>query len=609
MGAKMHGFYRLAAATPKLTLADVGANVEETFRLYREAAARGAAAVFPALGLSGATCGDILKHPHFLDTLSAAARELACAAGATLLVFGFFLRYRDAVLPVVAVAQNGRVRGFVSGVGEGELEWGGASVPIGRNLIFTSGDDFCFGVEMGTGLLPASPFLALAGARAIFQPAAEPEIPGGRSARCACLCARSARTHSAYVYAGAGPGESTTDAVYSGHGLLLENGRVLAENEPFPREGELLYGDVDFARLGALRLRSDAFQNRKMDAEFRTVLLDAVPVSPDLSFAFNPPHPLVPQPDEADAYCAEVLALQSVGLARRMEHTGAKKLILGVSGGLDSTLALLVALEGCKRLELPASTVLAVQLPGFGTTPRTHNNAETLCRELGVDTMHIDITPGARQHFADLGHDPAVLDVTYENTQARLRTQLLMNLANRHGGLVVGTGDLSELALGWCTYNGDHMSMYAVNATIPKTLLRHLIGFVAGRSAGALRGTLLDILATPVSPELLPPAGDGSIAQATETLLGPYELHDFFLHHFLSYGASAEKMLFLAENAFAGKYTPEMLTACLRTFLRRFFQQQYKRNCLPDGPQATSLSLSPRGAWRMPSDAKPDSFL
>ena len=578
----MFGFYRLAAVVPELRVADVDFNLSKLAEGYEKAAKAGAAAVvFPELCITGYSCGDLFFQRRLLDRASEAAVEFAAltAGRGTVAIFGLPLLHEDALYNVAAVAQGGELRGLVPktllpnyrefyekrhfrsgrGIVGACVSFGTRSLPFGTDLLFDCGGGF-------------------------------------RSARCLA----------AYVLASAGVHESTTDVVFGGHALIADNGRLAAENRRFARKGSLLLADVDFDRLGAARLSESSFHDNPLPEgkRFRTIPLDRVEGSPDFAFAYNPPRPFVPgDVEHRRERCTEIFDIQCAGLAKRVEHTGAKKLVIGISGGLDSTLALLVAAECCRLIGRPASDIVALTMPGFGTTGRTRGNAVKLCELLGVTLREVDIRPACLRHFEDIGHDPAKLDTAYENVQARERTQILMDIANEAGGMVVGTGDLSEIALGWSTYNGDHMSMYAVNCSIPKTLIRFLIETTAERSVPELAAVLRDVIDTPVSPELLPASADGSINQKTEELIGPYELHDFFLYHFIKYGAEPEKIRALAGAAFAGVYDEETIERTLKIFLRRFFQQQFKRSCIPDGPKVGTIALSPRGDWRMPSDA------
>ena len=419
------------------------------------------------------------------------------------------------------------------------------------------------------------------------------------------VTSQSARTVSAYLYASAGAGESTTDAVFGGHCMIAENGRLLAERLPLSPSDELLVTEIDVQRLAAERRRTN--QSLSEEDSYRRISFSLTPCETQLTRSISP-RPFIPaDPQELADRCEEIIAIQTEGLRQRVERAFAKKLVLGISGGLDSTLALLVAVRAMDALKRPRTDVIAVTMPCFGTTKRTKNNATVLCEELGVDFRCIDIFDAVNLHFRDIGHDPSLRDVTYENCQARERTQVLMDVANDCGGMVVGTGDLSELALGWATYNGDHMSMYGVNADVPKTLIRHLVAQVADRAAkdgnARLAASLRDVLDTPVSPELLPANENGEIAQKTEDLVGPYEIHDFYLYYLLRFGFSPAKLYHIAKHALGGTYDEQTLKKWLRIFVRRFFAQQFKRSCSPDGPKVGSVSLSPRGAWQMPSDA------
>ena len=628
----MFGFYRLAAVVPELRVADVDFNLSKLAEGYEKAAKAGAAAVvFPELCITGYSCGDLFFQRRLLDRASEAAVEFAAltAGRGTVAIFGLPLLHEDALYNVAAVAQGGELRGLVPktllpnyrefyekrhfrsgrGIVGACVSFGTRSLPFGTDLLFDCGGGFRFAVEICEdlwGVLPPSSLLALGGARAIFNPSAGTELASKAEYRRELVRQQSARCLAAYVLASAGVHESTTDVVFGGHALIADNGRLAAENRRFARKGSLLLADVDFDRLGAARLSESSFHDNPLPEgkKFRTIPLDRVEGSPDFAFAYNPPRPFVPgDVEHRRERCTEIFDIQCAGLAKRVEHTGAKKLVIGISGGLDSTLALLVAAECCRLIGRSASDIVALTMPGFGTTGRTRGNAVKLCELLGVTLREVDIRPACLRHFEDIGHDPAKLDTAYENVQARERTQILMDIANEAGGMVVGTGDLSEIALGWSTYNGDHMSMYAVNCSIPKTLIRFLIETTAERSVPELAAVLRDVIDTPVSPELLPASADGSINQKTEELIGPYELHDFFLYHFIKYGAEPEKIRELAGAAFAGVYDEETIERTLKIFLRRFFQQQFKRSCIPDGPKVGTIALSPRGDWRMPSDA------
>ncbi len=624
----MYGFYRMAAIVPVLKVGDIGFNSRILLKEYDAACRAGAAvAIFPELSLTGYSCGDLFFQEQLLLTAEKAGAELARQSRETVLIFGMPLRYRDAIHNVAVVAHRGKIRGivpksllpnyrefyekrqFTSGMNirNTEIAIDGEKAPFGVDLIFSAGANFTLGVEICEdlwGVIPPSSKLALGGAKIICNLSAGTGLAGKADYRRELVRQQSARCLAAYMLASAGVHESTTDCVFSGHALIADNGRLAAENRRFSRKTTMILADVDLKRLRNARYSDSSFNDIKCDVVFRDIRLEDVPASPDLEYAYLPAHPFVPEDlEHRRERCQEILNIQAAALAKRLEHTNSKTMVVGISGGLDSTLALLVCVEVCKLLNRPHSDIMAVTMPGFGTTGRTYNNAVKLSGLLGAELREIDIKASSMQHFQDIGHDPAIIDTTYENAQARERTRILMNLANKHGGLVIGTGDLSEIALGWSTFNGDHMSMYSVNCSIPKTLIRFLINNIAEETGGEMAEVLYDITDTPVSPELLPPAEDGTIQQTTETLIGPYELHDFFLYHFIKYGAEPAKLLYLAGHAFGETYSPEVIEKWLKVFLRRFFQQQFKRNCMPDGPKVGTIALSPRGDWRMPSDA------
>lgn len=637
-----HGFRRLAAVVPPVRPAAVAENVEAILAAARHAHDAGAdVAVFPELAVTGYTCADLFFQPALLD---AAEHGLAALLEHTrdlapLLIVGIPVRVEGLLFNCAAVLHKGRLLGvvpktFLPNSREFyEKRWfsaapqarsatvtlAGLTVPLGTDLVFAADGepDFVVGVELCEDLwspIPPSTFAALNGATILCNLSASDELVGKSDYRRALLQQQSARCLAAYAYAGAGPGESSTDLVFGGHTLIAENGRLLSEGERFGFEMRCLCADIDVQWLATERLQTPSFaQAAAASPPARRIPFSAtaraLPPMPLLRFV--DPHPFVPSdPAVRHERCAEIFAIQSTGLATRLRHTGLRHVVLGLSGGLDSTLALLVCLEAFHRCDLPLDGLLVLTMPGFGTSNRTLGNVRALCEALGLVLETIDIGPACRQHLQDLGHDGRTGDIAYENAQARERTQLLMNRANMVGGLVVGTGDLSELALGWCTYNGDHMSMYGVNSGVPKTLVRHLVGWFAERHAAPTAAEVLrDILDTPISPELLPTDAQGGIAQHTESVVGPYELHDFFLYHFVRYGAPPAKLLYLAANAFGAKHSADDLSRWLGVFLRRFFAQQFKRSCLPDGPKVGSLNLSPRGDWRMPSDASPAVWL
>ncbi len=640
------GFFRVAAATPRIRVADVEGNADAIIATVRAAAERGVSALaLPELCLTGYTCADL-----FLDRtlLRSCERELSriLAETAEMPVFftvGVPVAHGSALYNCAAACCAGRLIGltakaYLPNYGEFyERRWftpaplrggsfvsfAGGMVPLGSGLVYRCTDPgmgaVAIGVEVCEDLWVADPpSVAMAleqDATVIMNASASDEVIGKTAYRHSLVSQQSARLFCAYLYADAGEGESTTDLVFAGENLVAENGSILARTPLFTCD--MAVADVDLDRLVAERRRSTTWQRPLFSrggtqevgfsfagapeerAEATVVLRSALEA--DRVF---PRAPFVPE-DRGDLAerCEEILNLQAHGLATRLAHTGTRHAVIGLSGGLDSTLALLVTVRAFDLLSLPREGITAVSMPGFGTTVRTKTNAQTLAEALGCDFREISIHAAVEQHFADIGHDPTKTDVTYENSQARERTQILMDLANQQGGFVIGTGDLSELALGWATYNGDHMSMYAVNASVPKTLVRHLVRYAAGVFGGQIEETLLDILDTPVSPELLPPTGDGQIAQKTEDLVGPYELHDYFLYYLLRFGFTPGKIFRMACRSFAGSYDRETILSWLRVFYRRFFAQQFKRSCLPDGPKVGSVTLSPRGDWRMPSDA------
>ena len=604
------GFFRAAAATPAIRVADCRHNAGAVAELMEEAAARGVQAiVFPELCLTGYTCGDLfLQQP----LLKAAERELAAlierTAGLPLLAaVGVPVPVNGALYNCAAVFCGGRLLGLsakscVPNYGEFyearhftpapaciEVSFAGFTVPLGCSLLYApeGWDDCVVGVEICEDLWAPEP------------PSTRDEVIGKAAYRRELVRGQSARLLCGYVYADAGEGESTTDLVFSGHNLLAENGTVLAESDPFTTG--VTEADLDLSRMAGERRRVTTWQGGKYEAA-RTVSFP-LPAAPFRLRRRVDPSPFVPKGEsDLSSRCETILNLQAAGLKTRLSCAHASHAVLGVSGGLDSTLALLVCARAFELLGLPKDGILAVSMPGFGTTGRTKSNAQKLAELLGASFREVPIGETVQKHFADIGHDPEKHDVTYENAQARERTQVLMDLANENGGLVIGTGDLSELALGWATYNGDHMSMYGVNGSIPKTLVRHLVRYAAQKAGGELEAVLLDVLDTPVSPELLPPV-DGDIAQKTEDIVGPYELHDFFLYYLLRFGFGPGKIYRLALAAFDGAYDAATIKKWLSTFFRRFFAQQFKRSCLPDGPKVGTVALSPRGDWRMPSDA------
>ena len=622
------GFIKIAAATPDLRVADCAYNASEIVKQAKQAAAKGAhLVVFPELCLTGYTCGDLFLQRTLLDgalaALDTVRRETAELNAAV--VVGLPLVQQGKLFNVAAVLCGGKIEGVVpkqfipnySEFYEARHFVSGAGVPfqtislLGQDTLFAGGEplvfqcadipEFTLGVEICEDLWVADPpstRLAQAGATVIVNLSASDEIIGKASYRRDLVRQQSARLLCAYLYADAGFGESTQDLVFAGHDLIAENGALLAESRLFDRG--VIYADIDVQRLTHERRRMNTFVTEQ------NPMVAALPVHPganDLTDRRFPRTPFVPASKALrDERCEEILCLQATGLATRLRHTHAKTAVVGLSGGLDSTLALIVLVHAFDMLGLDRKGILAVTMPCFGTTARTKGNAEKLADAYGVTLQTVDIKAAVDQHFSDIGQSKDDLSVTFENGQARMRTLVLMNLANKTGGMVVGTGDLSELALGWATYNGDHMSMYGVNASIPKTLVRYLVAYEADRTMGELSDVLYDVLDTPVSPELLPPK-DGEISQRTEDLVGPYELHDFFLYYMLRFGYPPRKIYRIARKTFAGAYGDATIKKWLVTFIRRFFTQQFKRSCLPDGPKVGTVTLSPRGDWRMPSDA------
>ena len=634
------GFIKVAAATPKIRVADCDYNAGEIIRLCHEAAGLGVKIlVFPELCITGYTCGDLFLQDTLLDAAKAALeRILKANDGLDMIVaVGLPVRYEDKLYNCAAVTHGHGLIGLVPKIylpnygefyekrwfdsGKREDSWhvdlcGQDNVCFGALQVVRDLNmpDLTVGVEICEDLWasdPPSTRLASMGATVILNLSASNELVGKAAYRRELVKNQSARLHCAYIYADAGEGESSTDLVFAGHNMIAENGTILAENR---FKTGLTVSEIDIARLAFERRRNTTFQTsdrRWWQPGFRfnisPTMLEQEETALTRPVARNP---FVPsEKDQREERCREIFAIQTQGLKKRLEHTGSQKLVVGVSGGLDSTLAMLVSAMAARELGLPSDALVAVTMPCFGTTQRTKSNAMLLAERLGAQLRVVDITASVRQHFADIGHDESDRSVTYENAQARERTQVLMDIANSINGLVVGTGDLSELALGWATYNGDHMSMYGVNAGVPKTLVRYVVGWYADTCGdAALSGVLNDILATPVSPELLP-AENGEISQKTEDLVGPYELHDFFLYYFVRWGMGPAKIFRLAKYAFAGAYDDATILKWLRTFVRRFFAQQFKRSCLPDGPKVGSVALSPRGDWRMPSDAAARAWL
>lgn len=629
------GFIKVAAATPKIKVADPAYNTEEILKIIDETEKNGASIlVFSELTISGYTCGDLfLQQPLLTECKNQLLRIVKATENKSMLVVvGCPIVIKQKLYNCAVVISDGSILGivpkthlpnysefyelrhFTSGEGLEEDLWFGEEfgyVNVAVNQLFKCKEipEFVVACEICEDLwvpLPPSTYHAMAGATVICNPSASVETTTKESYRRSLVSNQSARLLAAYIYADAGEGESTQDVVYSGHHLICENGSVLAEAKRFTNE--IIYADIDVQKLAAERRKMTSFPGGQTEDYFEQEF--SLEVKENKITRTFPKAPFVPDnQDERDKRCDEILSLQSMGLKKRLEHTNCKHAVVGISGGLDSTLAVLVTARAFDLLDIPRENLICVTMPCFGTTDRTYQNAVSLIKELGATLKEVRIEKAVRQHFADIGHDENNHDVTYENSQARERTQILMDMANQYNGMVIGTGDMSELALGWATYNGDHMSMYAVNCSVPKTLVRYLVLYYAETTDNKkLSEVLMDVLDTPVSPELLPPV-DGVISQKTEDLVGPYELHDFFLYYMLRFGFPKSKLYRMAKLTFDGVYDDETIKKWLDKFYWRFFSQQFKRSCLPDGPKVGSVAVSPRGDLRMPSDASPTAWL
>ncbi len=629
------GFIKVAAATPKIKVADPAYNTEEILKIIDETEKNGASIlVFSELTISGYTCGDLfLQQPLLTECKNQLLRIVKATENKSMLVVvGCPIVIKQKLYNCAVVISDGSILGivpkthlpnysefyelrhFTSGEGLEEDLWFGEEfgyVNVAVNQLFKCKEipELVVACEICEDLwvpLPPSTYHAMAGATVICNPSASVETTTKESYRRSLVSNQSARLLAAYIYADAGEGESTQDVVYSGHHLICENGSVLAEAKRFTNE--IIYADIDVQKLAAERRKMTSFPGGQTDDYFEQEF--SLEVKENKITRTFPKAPFVPDnQDERDKRCDEILSLQSMGLKKRLEHTNCKHAVVGISGGLDSTLAVLVTARAFDLLDIPRENLICVTMPCFGTTDRTYQNAVSLIKELGATLKEVRIEKAVRQHFADIGHDENNHDVTYENSQARERTQILMDMANQYNGMVIGTGDMSELALGWATYNGDHMSMYAVNCSVPKTLVRYLVLYYAETTDNKkLSEVLMDVLDTPVSPELLPPV-DGVISQKTEDLVGPYELHDFFLYYMLRFGFQKSKLYRMAKLTFDGVYDDETIKKWLDKFYWRFFSQQFKRSCLPDGPKVGSVAVSPRGDLRMPSDASPTAWI
>ena len=650
-----YGYVKVASAIPAVRVGDVAYNVEQIENLVIQAEGKGVEViVFPELSLTGYTCQDLFRQQLLLDRVEQGVMRLMDFTRKLdiIAIVGAPVPVGNLLLNCAVVIQKGHVLGMVpkfylpnysefyekrwfasaQDLRDMELRYAGNVVNMTADIqLFRTADGVLFGIEICEDVwapAPPSNKLALAGADIVFNLSASDELIGKHDYLKSLLSQQSARTMTGYVYSSCGFGESTQDVVYGGNAMIYENGKLLAEAARFSLEPQIMMTQIDVEKLRSERRGNSTYVNAQrnvkfslLDKQFGIRIIDAFSKEMEREFKLErtvSPHPFIPAMEDMEVSCEEIFNIQVMGLVKRLVHTHAETAVIGISGGLDSTLALLVCVKAFDKLKRSRKGIVGVTMPGFGTTGRTYNNAMELMRSLGITVKEVSIVDAVTQHFEDINHDISVHDVTYENSQARERTQVLMDMANKLNGMVVGTGDLSELALGWATYNGDHMSMYGVNASVPKTLIRYLVNYVAQREVDAQSAqTLQDIIDTPISPELIPADEKGNIQQETEDLVGPYELHDFFLYYFLRFGFSPKKIFMLAKNAFIENkskrvklgpndpetYDEETIKKWLRVFVRRFFSQQFKRSCLPDGPKVGSVSLSPRGDWRMPSDA------
>lgn len=633
-----YGFVKVAAAVPHVKVADCRFNAEHIESLIAVAEGKGVQIItFPEMSFTGYTCGDLFGQQLLLEEAEMGLMQVLSNTRQLdiIAIVGMPVVVNSIVTNAAVVIQKGKIIGVVAKtylpnykefyeqrwftsalqLTTDRVRLCGQQVPIGNNLLFeTAGTTF--GIEICEDLwatIPPSSSLALQGAEIIFNLSADNEGISKYHYLCSLISQQSARCITGYVFSSCGFGESSTDVVFAGNGLIYENGTLLARSERFCLDEQLVISEIDVERIRAERRINTTFAANQgnLNGQRPIILSTEFTNSKELILTRNVPlHPFIPQESELNERCEEIFSIQVNGLAQRLVHTKAQTAVVGISGGLDSTLALLVCIKTFDKLGLSRKDILGITMPGFGTTDRTYHNAVSLMHSLGVTTREINIKDACIQHFKDIGHNINVHDVTYENSQARERTQILMDIANQTNGIVIGTGDLSELVLGWATYNGDHMSMYGVNASIPKTLVKYLVKWVAENDVdNASQHTLLDIVDTPISPELIPANEHGEIQQKTEDLVGPYELHDFFLYYFLRFGFRPSKIYYLANIAFKNIYGKETIKKWMATFFRRFFNQQFKRSCLPDGPKVGSISISPRGDWRMPSDANPTLWL
>ena len=648
-----YGFVKVASAIPSLKVADCSYNIQQIESLIVQAEGKGVEIIcFPELSICGYTCQDLFGQQLLLEKCEESLFKLLDFTRSLqiITIVGMPVMIGALLMNCAVVVQGGRILGVVpktylpnykefyekrwfapsTAVNDTQIHLCAQMVAFGRNLLFHT-QKTCFGIEICEDLwapVPPSSELAMKGAEIIFNLSASNELISKHQYLLSLISQQSARCMAGYVYSSCGFGESTQDLVFAGNALIYENGTLIAQSKRFCLEEQMVISEIDTERLLTERRHNTTFSdNIRLTDTTNRMDIQCQTVNPAYDFELTRwvnPHPFVPRGKALDERCEEIFAIQTSSLAKRIVHTGARSIVVGISGGLDSTLALLVCVKTMDMLKRPRKEVIGITMPGFGTTDRTYNNAMSLMESLGICIKEISIKESCIRHFIDINHDINVHDVTYENAQARERTQVLMDVANQCNGFVVGTGDLSELALGWCTYNADHMSNYGVNASIPKTLVKYLVKWVAQNSIDPeSKNTLIDIIDTPISPELIPANEKGEIQQKTEDLVGPYELHDFFLYHFLRLGFRPAKILYLAQQAFTkqphpadpedgmpvGSYDDETIQKWLHTFCRRFFTQQFKRSCLPDGPKVGSVSLSPRGDWRMPSDASSSDWL
>ena len=628
---KEQGFVRVGAVVPKLKVADTEFNCNEIIKQIEVASNNKIQiAVFPELCVTGYTCQDLFEQDTLLEEAEKALNKILDYTNNLdiICIIGMPIKAENQLFNTAVVIQKGKILGivpktFIPNYGEFyEKRWFASSknankkeieildqkVPFGIDLLFKDkeNNEICFGIEICEDIWavePPSNKLALLGANIIFNLSASNEVIGKKEYRRELVKMQSAKTISGYVYCSSGVNESTSDVVFSGESMIFENGSCLTNNQRFDFESNMIFTEIDTKRLANDRRKNISFMGNPVDLEYREIKINIPDNIENLTREYSKT-PFVPEDKKKiSEICEEILNIQSYGLAKRLLHTNINKTIIGISGGLDSALAFLVIIKAYEVLNLPKENIIAITMPGFGTTSRTHKNSIKLINEYGATFREINKTKSSLQHFEDIGHDKKMKDITYENAQARERTKILMDIANEENGIVVGTGDLSELALGWCTYNGDHMSMYSVNASIPKTLVEYIIKWVADNSKEEYKNIINDILDTPISPELLPPDENGNIEQKTEEQVGPYILHDFFLYHFLRYGAEPKKIYILACKTFKNDFKKEDIKHWLQVFIKRFFTQQFKRNCMPDGPKVGTVSLSPRGDLRMPSDA------